>query len=55
MNYPEGNVLTRFTTIVITIWEVIRWFFLELLQCIYFQNTEFRHRFSKYRLLTGLC
>jgi len=29
--------------------------FLELLQCIYFQNTGFRHRLSKYRLLTGLC
>ena len=28
---------------------------LELLQCIYFQNTGFRHRFSKCRLLNGLC
>jgi len=27
---------------------------MELLLCIYFQNTGFRHRFSKYRLLTGL-
>jgi len=29
--------------------------FLEFLQYVYFQNTGFRHRFSKYWLLTGLC
>jgi len=28
---------------------------LQLLQTISFQNTGFGHRFSKYRLLTGLC
>jgi len=54
MNFAEGTVLTSFTTRVIIIWEVPRQFFLELLQYIYFQNTGFRHRFSKYWLLTGL-
>ena len=41
MNFTEGTVPKRFTTRVITIWEVVCWFFLELLQCIYFQNTDF--------------
>jgi len=29
--------------------------FLKLRQIIYFQNTIFRHWFSKYRPFTGLC
>jgi len=41
MNFPEGTVLTRFIVRVITIWEIPRSFILDLLQCIYFQNTCF--------------
>jgi len=28
---------------------------MKLRQIIYFQNTGFRHWFSKYRFFTGLC
>jgi len=38
MNFAEGTVLTRFTIRVIIILEVLRYFFLELLQFIDFQN-----------------
>jgi len=36
MNVAEGTVLTRFTAGVILIWEVLRYFFLHLLQTICF-------------------
>jgi len=41
MNFAEGTVLTRFTIRVIIILEVLRYFFLELLQFIDFQNNGF--------------
>jgi len=39
INFVEGTVMGRFITYVIIIWEVLR--------SIYFQNTAFRHWFSK--------
>jgi len=51
MNFAEGTVLSRFTTRVIVIWEALCEYLLELLQCICFENTGFRQRFSKYRPL----
>jgi len=48
-------VLTRFTTRVITMWEIRRLFFSKLRQIIYFQNTGFEHWLSKYLPFTGLC
>jgi len=58
MNFAEGTVLTSFTTRLIIIWEVARYFFLELFQCIfkipasgtYFQNTGFLPAFAKLAL-----
>ena len=47
MNFAEGTVLTSFTTRATIIWEVLRYIFLELLQCIYFQNTGFLPAFAK--------
>jgi len=54
MNFTEGTVLTRFTSRVNTTWGSTLVLF-AVLQIIYFQTTSFRHRFSKYQLLTGLC
>jgi len=51
INFPEGTVLTRFTTRVITMREIRRLFFSKLRQIIYFQNTGFEHWLSKYRPL----
>jgi len=49
--------LTRFTTTVVIIWEILGWFFLKLRQIILFifKIPAFRHWFSKYRPFTGLC
>ena len=55
VNFAERTLLTSFTTWVNISWEILRYFLLKLRKIIYFQNTGFRNRFSKYRPFTGLC